>query len=342
MLATIGQADYHSQRVYALQLRSGHDGQSGRLRVRNSLSKETSALPIFISYSHSDAAFAEKLATHLVAANAHVWIDSWELNVGDSLIERIQNAIQESSALLVVLSKASVASEWCKKELNAGLMRELDEKRVLVLPVLVEECERPPFLREKKYADFRTNFDIGLRSLIPALAQFTNTEQGRLTSGPVNTDWAETWGEDGDKQFFMEFTLIETSIDRPFSLLTKIHIGCNSAATRRYKQYETEGLDWLGRFVITETVAEFAGAQDLRVILEDSFPQITGLKLVDKSTENEYDVEIRCQRLGEDNGKDQLVYVANYLGEIRDHVRRNLRRLTSDEAGRLAKILSRR
>jgi len=41
-------------------------------------------------------------------------------------------------------------------------MRELDEKRVVVLPVIVEECDIPLFLREKMYADLRTNFNTGL------------------------------------------------------------------------------------------------------------------------------------------------------------------------------------
>ena len=151
-------------------------------------------MPIFISYSHTDAAFVNKLAAHLVKRNAHVWVDSWELNVGDSILGRVQEAIQESSALLIVLSKASVASEWCKKELSAGLMRELDEKRVVVLPVLIENCDMPVFLREKMYADFRTNFDVGLKALVEAVSRVTNTDQGRLTSGSVHTDWAETWG----------------------------------------------------------------------------------------------------------------------------------------------------
>jgi hypothetical protein len=149
-------------------------------------------VPIFISYSHSDKAFANKLAANLVKQNAHVWIDSWELNVGDSLIQRIQEAIQESSALLVILSKASIQSEWCKKELNAGLVRELEEKKVLVLPVLAENCEIPIFLKEKMYADFRTDFDEGMHSLVPAVARFSNADQGRLVVGKANTDWAET------------------------------------------------------------------------------------------------------------------------------------------------------
>jgi hypothetical protein len=97
---------------------------------------ERNALPVFIRYSHPDAKFANKLTAHLVKHNTHVWIDSWELNVGDSILTHVQEAIQESSALLIILSKASVNSAWCRKELNAGVMRELDEKRVLVLPVL--------------------------------------------------------------------------------------------------------------------------------------------------------------------------------------------------------------
>src|SRR5689334_13514321 len=100
-------------------------------------------MPVFISYSHADKMFVDKLAAHLVKHNTHVWLDRWELNVGDSILNHVQQAIQESDALLIVLSKTSVASEWCKKELNAGLMRELDEKRVLVLPVLMENCEIP-------------------------------------------------------------------------------------------------------------------------------------------------------------------------------------------------------
>ena len=116
-------------------------------------------MPVFISYSHQDKNFVEKFASQLVANKAKVWLDTWELNVGDSLITRVQEAISGASALLVILSKTSVASEWCKKELSSGLIRELEEKRVVVLPVLIEDCEIPMFLRDKLYADFRDNFD---------------------------------------------------------------------------------------------------------------------------------------------------------------------------------------
>lgn len=59
-------------------------------------------------------------------------MDRWELSLGEPLIDKVQSAVEGASALRVVLSKASVESEWCKKELIAGLFRELDEKRVVV------------------------------------------------------------------------------------------------------------------------------------------------------------------------------------------------------------------
>ena len=114
-------------------------------------------MPIFISYSHSDSKFATRLAHQLVKRRANVWIDQWELHVGDSLTQKVQEAIEGATALLVILSEASVESEWCKKELSSGLIRELDEKRVIVLPVLMEDCKIPMFLRDKKYADLILN-----------------------------------------------------------------------------------------------------------------------------------------------------------------------------------------
>ena len=85
-------------------------------------------MPVFISYSHQDNDFATQLAAQLVKQKAKVWIDKWELHVGDSLVDRIQEAIQGASALIVVLSRASINSEWCKKELSSGLLRELEER----------------------------------------------------------------------------------------------------------------------------------------------------------------------------------------------------------------------
>jgi TIR domain len=135
---------------------------------------------VFLSYSHEDKDFVDHLAIALVKEKTNVWVDRWELRVGDSLIERIQDAIKEADALVVVLSKASVESPWCKKELSAGLIRELEERRVVVLPVVVDDCEIPLFLRDKMYADFRNDRDEGLRQVLESLARVISTSLGRM------------------------------------------------------------------------------------------------------------------------------------------------------------------
>ena len=298
-------------------------------------------MPVFISYSHENKEFADKLATHLVKNNAHVWIDTWELNVGDSIINKIQDAIQSSSALLVVLSEASVQSEWCKKELSAGLVRELNEKRVLVLPLLLEECEIPIFLQDKRYADFRVNFDSGLKEVVDSIARVTNSNQGRIIEPEFNMDWAIDWGYRGEL-FELNFTLIEQAINQPFSVLTQVQVTCNERATIRYKQYEDLSLDWLGRLVITESLGSLTENQDFRLILENQFPKRNQAKILDKKSGVGFDISIISRKLGEDTGKDLLLNVGGHLESIRAFIRARTRNPTEEEQVKMLQLLTMR
>ena len=298
-------------------------------------------MSIFVSYSRADADFVNALGAVLARNNANVWIDTWELNVGDSLIDRIQKAIENAGALLVVLSKNSVESEWCKKELNAGLIRELEEKRVVVLPVLIEDCRIPAFLRDKLYADFRTDFDKGFRDLLAAVAKVTSTEQGRIRTDESNTDWGETWGFDDDGFFHVDYELVESVKGLPFILLTSISVICDEGATRRYKAYTDVGLGWFGRQIIAEQLALLSEGDPIHVYLEDARPKIVGVELRDKTTDRTYSIHIRSRRLGEDNGKDQLVTVSNYFRQIADYVGSISRKPTKEELLKLAESFAR-
>jgi hypothetical protein len=126
---------------------------------------------VFLSHSSADKPFVSRLAVDLRSNNVPVWYDRWELKVGDSLLKRIDEGITESSFLAVVLSANSVKSAWVEKELNAAISRELNEKRVVVLPLVIDNCSIPTFLREKVYADFRTSYDAGLRALLDRILE---------------------------------------------------------------------------------------------------------------------------------------------------------------------------
>jgi hypothetical protein len=296
-------------------------------------------MPVFISYSHADELIVSKLAAHLVKHNANVWVDTWELNVGDSILDRVQDAIQESSALLVILSKTSVNSEWCKKELNAGLMRELDEKRVVILPVLVEDCEIPLFLREKMYADLRNDFNRGLHQVLDAIAKVTNADQGRLEQDQGVVDWSEDWGYN-EELFHLRFTIVSSPKILPMTFLTQIYVFCNDVATKRYKKYEVAGLGWIGRAVIAEVLFDFGEKDDYRVILDDQFPKKIEATIADPKRGSEYKVVCESRKMGQDNGKDQLLNISDYLKQIREYVRSVSRKPTAEEALEIRKIIS--
>jgi hypothetical protein len=121
---------------------------------------------VFLSHSSRDNAFCERLALNLTEYDVRVWYDQWEIKVGDSLRGKIAAGIEANDYLAVVLSGASVESQWVQQELNAALARELREREVVVLPLLIEDCKMPTFLEDKKYADFRTDYDEGLKQVL--------------------------------------------------------------------------------------------------------------------------------------------------------------------------------
>jgi hypothetical protein len=109
-----------------------------------------------------------------------VWIDEAEIRVGDSLIERIEEGIRKTEYFAVLLSTESVKSAWVKRELRMAMTHEIDAQKVKVLPILIEDCELPGFLRDKYYADFRPP-DLYEESFIK-IVQMLGVEEQRVVS----------------------------------------------------------------------------------------------------------------------------------------------------------------
>lgn len=109
---------------------------------------------IFLSHTSADNEFVQRLASDLASAGAKVWVDEAELDIGDSLIDKISTGINDMDYLAVVLSIASVSSEWVRREVEVALNREIKNKKIIVLPLLYQKCSIPSFLVGKVYADF--------------------------------------------------------------------------------------------------------------------------------------------------------------------------------------------
>ena len=80
---------------------------------------------IFISHASEDKEdVARPLAAHLQQLELSVWIDEFELTLGDSLRRSIGKGLSLSKFGVVILSPAFFSKEWPNKELDSLVARE--------------------------------------------------------------------------------------------------------------------------------------------------------------------------------------------------------------------------
>jgi hypothetical protein len=108
---------------------------------------------IFVSYSRKDADFARKLAKSLSDLGADVWIDVEDIPAGLKWSSAIQQGLQTSEAMIVVISPDSMASTNVEDEWQYYL----DQKKPLI-PVLFNPADLHFQLSRIQYIDFHNQY----------------------------------------------------------------------------------------------------------------------------------------------------------------------------------------
>jgi hypothetical protein len=282
-------------------------------------------MPIFISYNREDTSFVDSLVRNLVRARHIVWMDRWELGVGDSLTQRIQSALKGSDAILVVLSKHSVASEWCKRELTAGLVRELEEKKTLVMPCVIDDCEIPLFLRDKLYADFRRDPDEAFGLLDRSLSRISNAHQGRFEDPDFFTDFSIDWGNKESEGPLFRFMFIDHGKELPYVIWSMCDIFVDDDDKKHFfddlkghkdREYVRDLLRLL--------VDEFKSTP-LTVKISDHFEKWSN-RVIDANGRL-IALRFNYRRMGTDTGMDVLVHLDVNIGRALDHYEQILRKV---------------
>ena len=126
---------------------------------------------VFLCHNSKDKPFVRELADRLKSDGVRVWLDEAELNIGDSLIEKISGGIEDMEYVAVIISKNSIISHWVQKEISLAMSKEIVGPRVTVLPILVNKCSLPEALADKVYADFtlRENYEDEYSKLLRAM-----------------------------------------------------------------------------------------------------------------------------------------------------------------------------
>jgi hypothetical protein len=152
---------------------------------------------IFISHTtrdNRDHILAQKLAAGLRERGLQVWIAPDNIPVGSEWEpEIISGILKESTHFLVILSSASVASEWVQREIGLAKQRRRQDACYIILPLFVGKLDLYPesdFIDRFQRVPFRDSLSaqleevtkgIDLRPVVPdRYSQLTENFVGRV------------------------------------------------------------------------------------------------------------------------------------------------------------------
>lgn len=108
----------------------------------------------FISYSRKDQEFADRLHADLQNSGVRCWFAPHDIQGGKKIHEQIDAAIRIYDKLLLIVSDASMDSEWVKTEIANARQKEKDQGRRSLFPIALVS-----FSEIKKWKSF--DADIG-------------------------------------------------------------------------------------------------------------------------------------------------------------------------------------
>jgi tetratricopeptide (TPR) repeat protein len=131
-------------------------------------------LRIFISYSRKDTAFVDRLEADLRSYEFQVWVDRRKIEGGDDFQSLIQEAIESTQVMLVIVSPDAIASDWVKRE-----FRHAFRTKKTVIPLILRSVEKMPMeLNDIHWVEFVDRaYEDAIRDLLNALAHIEPVPQ---------------------------------------------------------------------------------------------------------------------------------------------------------------------
>ena len=100
----------------------------------------------FVSYTSADEQWAKWVAWQLEDAKYRVLIQAWDFVAGSNWTARMDEGIQMARRTIAILSKAYLGSVYGKAEWRAAWRTDPDGFTSKLVPIRVEDCERPGLL----------------------------------------------------------------------------------------------------------------------------------------------------------------------------------------------------
>jgi hypothetical protein len=121
---------------------------------------------VFLSYAPADRELARELAKRLENQGCQVWFADGRLYPGDNWSLAIGRALEESDAMVVLLSPDSARSEWVRREIEYAVSSRKYKGRLI--PVLVRPTKDFPWILERFHMVRATKGAAGMSKQIVA------------------------------------------------------------------------------------------------------------------------------------------------------------------------------
>jgi len=132
--------------------------------------------PLFLSYSHYDEEFAQRLYNDLQNQGVRCWFCAHYLY--PSIVQEIREAIDPPEKLLLILSTNTIASDWIQQEVESALDKEGIIHKEVIYPLCLDnsilECDTcwAECLRQRHMSDFTDwQDDAAYQQALTALLQ---------------------------------------------------------------------------------------------------------------------------------------------------------------------------
>jgi hypothetical protein len=133
------------------------------------------SIGVFISYSRQNLFEATTLAQELSRIGCRCWIDFDGIAGGDVWRKSIQQALQRTILMVVILTPESVQSQWVMFEVENAI-----KCGHTVIPVMFRKCAVPEQLEPYQYVDFTRgpDYETLFRSILIAVARRAHQQPG--------------------------------------------------------------------------------------------------------------------------------------------------------------------
>jgi hypothetical protein len=110
-------------------------------------------MKIFISHSSKDKWAARRISEDLISLGAITFLDEKDIETGQSIDHKIQKNLKDCDDFLIILSPASIKSEWVLIELGGALAL---EKKIIPILLYVGANEIPQVINLKLARDINS------------------------------------------------------------------------------------------------------------------------------------------------------------------------------------------